>query len=159
MNALIVYDSQFGNTERIAQAIADALREAGPVRAVRASEANPGALAGVDLLVVGSPTQAWRPMPSVRSFLESLGSLGGLAVAAFDTRLGGPSLLTGSAARAIAKVLSGKGASLLVPPESFIVTGREGPLKEGELGRAAAWARQIQERQAAVSTRTGSRTA
>jgi flavodoxin len=142
MNAIVLYDSQYGNTERIAQAIANALSQAGQARAVRVAETSPGELAGVDLLVVGSPTQGWQPTKAIQAFLKHIspGSWSGLATAAFDTRFRAPRLFTGSAARGIAKSLRQKGCSLLLPAESFFIKGTEGPLQDGELDRAANWA-------------------
>ena len=142
MHAIVLYDSQYGNTERIAQAIANTLSQAGQARAVRVAETNPGELTGVDLLVVGCPTQGWRPTKAIQSFLEHVpdGSWSGLAAAAFDTRFRSPRLFTGSAARRIAQSLQQKGCSLLLPAESFFVKGTEGPLHDGELERAANWA-------------------
>ncbi len=64
-------------------------------------------------------------------------------MAAFDTRFRWPELLSGTAARGIAKRLERKGARLIAEPESFFVEHKDGPLTEGELGRAASWARQL----------------
>jgi len=74
MNTLIVYDSQYGNTERIAQAIADTLRAFGQAQAVRADPAHLISLRGVDLLILGCPTQGFRPGPVMQSFLGSVSS-------------------------------------------------------------------------------------
>jgi flavodoxin I len=145
MNALVIYDSTFGNTEQVARAIADSLGERGSVRLVRVSEASSPDLEGLDLLVLGCPTQRHKPTPVVQAFLASIPrrALGGMSAAAFGTRYRKARWLTGSAARAIAKGLRKAGASLLLPPESFFVAAREGPLEEGELQRAGDWAREI----------------
>ncbi|NIN65951.1 MAG: flavodoxin [Anaerolineae bacterium] len=145
MNALVVYDSTFGNTESIAEAIADVLAQRGTARLLRVNKVQPGDLEGIDLLVAGCPTQRRKPTPAIVAFLgvTPAAALEGLAVAAFDTRYRRFRLVTGSAARALAKRLRKAGAALLLPPESFFVLGREGPLEEGELGRAADWARKI----------------
>jgi len=142
MNALVVYDSQYGNTERIAQAIVDALRAAGQARAIRVADADPVVLQGVDLLVVGSPTQGWRPTPAVQHFLEqvSAASIRDLVIACFDTRFRKPRWMTGSAAERMARTMRRRGGELLLEPESFFVQGTEGPLDSGEIGRAADWA-------------------
>jgi len=142
MNALVLYDSQYGNTERIAQAIADALGPGGQARAVRVAKETPCSLEGIDLLIMGCPTQGWRPTLAIQSFLEHVedGAWSGLAAAAFDTRFRGPRLLTGSAAQRIAQSLQKKGCSLLLPAESFFVKGTEGPLQDGEIERPAKWA-------------------
>jgi hypothetical protein len=99
----------------------------------------------VDVFIVGCPTQGWRPTQTVQSFLEEVSSedLRGLVGACFDTRFRLPRFMTGSAAKVMTGKLREKGVSLLVELESFFVEGTEGPLREGELERAATWARQI----------------
>ena len=145
MNALVVYESQFGNTEQVALAIAGALRAFGQAQAVRVDPAHPIELQGVDMLVVGGPTQSWGATSGIRAFLATIPpkQLRSLSVACFDTRLRQPRWLTGSAAGGMAKNLQKMGVSPLVPAESFLVSGKEGPLISGELDRAAAWARTL----------------
>ena len=146
MKALIVYDSVYGNTEKIARAIAEAITPSGEVKVLRAGEANPSELESIDLLIVGSPTHGGRPTPAVQNLLNKVPKLQGIKVAAFDTRI--PTKLVrvfGYAAGRIANNLKKKGSTLIASPEGFFVTGGQGPLKEGELERAAAWAKGILE--------------
>jgi len=146
MKALVVYDSVYGNTEKIARAIGGAI--AGEVRVLRASEVNPSELKSIDLLIVGSPTQGGRPTKAIQDFLGKLPdtAIKGLNVAAFDTRLSTKLVgIFGYGAGRIADTLKRKGGVLTLPPEPFFVKSREGPLKEGELERAAAWAKRILE--------------
>ncbi len=147
MNALVVYDSQYGNTERLARAIADTLREFAQARVVHVDPAHPADLRDVDLFIVGSPTQGWRPTPNVQVILERISAehIGGAAVACFDTRFRLLRWMTGSAAGLMAGKLRDKGVPPLVPPESFFVKGTEGLLRDGELNRATAWARMLVE--------------
>ena len=148
MNALVLYDSQYGDTEHIAQAITDALGEFGEARADRLDPTQPLELQGVDVFIVGCPTQGWRPTPAIQSFLEEVSSeeLRNLVGACFDTRFRLPRFMTGSAAKVMAGKLREKGVSVLVAPESFFVKGSEGPLREGELERASMWARTLLEK-------------
>jgi menaquinone-dependent protoporphyrinogen IX oxidase len=94
MNTLVLYDSQYGDTQLIAQAIADKLAEFGEARAVRLDPRQPVELQGVEVFMVGCPTQGWRPTPAIQSFLEEVSSeeLRGQAVACFDTRFRLPPL-------------------------------------------------------------------
>jgi flavodoxin len=142
MNALVVYESQFGNTERIAQAIAKALGANGVVRLEPIGKAGAVALQGVDLLVVGSPTQHHEATPDILAWFDQISprALDGLTVAVFDTRYHMSKLFSGSAAHAIGKEVQKRGGALIVPPESFFVADRHGPLEAGEVERAAAWA-------------------
>lgn len=145
MNTLVAYDSQFGNTEKIAQQIASTLGEFGSAHAARITELGAHALDGMDLLVVGGPTQAWSATPAVKIFLGRLDppKIERLFFAGFDTRLNKPGWLTGSAARGIDKQLRRLFARVLMAPASFLVKETEGPLVEGELERAAKWAHDL----------------
>ena len=143
MNTLVVYDSQYGNTKRIAQAIADTLRAFGQAQAVRVDPDRSFKFQGVDLIILGCPTQGFRPTPAMQSFLGTVSyqSLSGLAVACFDTRFRGR-LWKSSAAPRMAGQLRTMRVEPLVPPESFFVKAmkKEGPLLAGEVERAASWA-------------------
>jgi flavodoxin I len=156
MKAMVIYDSAYGNTERIARAIGGALGSPEVVETRRAVEVRPEQLAGLDLLVVGSPTQKFRPLPGVTNFLKAIpqGGLKGVKVAAFDTRFTEDAVdkvrvlaffvrMFGYAAQPIADRLEKKGGQLAVPPEGFYVADTEGPLLDGESERAAEWAKQI----------------
>jgi flavodoxin len=144
MKTLVVYDSTYSNTEKIAKAIGSGIK--GDVKVLHAAEANPADFASFDLIVIGSPTYGGRPMPSVADLMNKISesAVKGKNVAAFDTRI--PTKIVkifGFAADRIAKNLKDKGANLVVPAEGFFVNGKEGPLKAGELERAAAWAKTL----------------
>jgi flavodoxin len=155
MKALVVYDSVFGNTEKVAQAMGDALVGYGEAQTLRVGDIRPEHLTGLDMLIVGSPTRAFSPTPAIKKWLTGRpsGSFKGVKVAAFDTRVSveeaNVAILTfmakifGYAAEPIGKRLARKGGQMTMSPEGFFVQGTEGPLKEGELERAADWARQM----------------
>ena len=108
-------------------------------------------------MIVGGPTQRHRLSPAIRAFLDRLPrrTLHGLSAAAFDTRYHMAACKSGSAAHEIESRLKRTGASLIVPPESFFIAEREGPLEEGELERAARWALEVFEQcEASRSLRT-----
>ena len=110
------------------------------------NEVNPSELESIDLLIVGSPTQGGRPTRAMQDFLKNLpaSALRGANVAAFDTRIPMKWVgIFGYAAGRIAGSLKKSGGTLIASPEGFFVEGTEGPLKEGEVARAAAWARGI----------------
>jgi flavodoxin len=155
MKSLVIYDSVFGNTEEIARAIAGILASAGEVRATRVGDVEHGDLDGVDLIVVGSPTRAFRATPATMEFVKGLGSdaLAGVRVAAFDTRVDIAKVnnkvlsfmvkLFGYAAQPIAKQLEKRGGLRAAVPEGFFVSDKEGPITDGERDRAEAWARSL----------------
>jgi flavodoxin len=153
MNTLIVYDSQYGNTEHIAQEISETLSALGRSRAVRVDAVRASDLAGVELLFVGCPTQGWRPTPAIQSYLRSpsMDQLHGAHVVCFDTRFQKPRWMTGSAANVMAKRLRERGIEPASEPTSFFVQGTEGPLLNGEVERAKAWALGIARRVAPAS--------
>ena len=157
MNGLIIYDSFFGNTEQIAQAIGHALGSPEEIQMLRVGDVKPEQLAGLQLLIVGSPTRGFRPSPAISNLLKGIprNSLKGTKVAAFDTRFTEEEIkssaailpfmvkIFGYAAKPIADKLQEKGGELIAPPEGFYVRGSEGPLLDGELDRAAEWAWRI----------------
>ena len=146
MKVLVVYDSVYGNTERIAQAIGNAI--AGDVKLLRPAMINAPDIKMPDILFIGAPTYGGRPTPPVVEFITGLSKtmVNGHYIAAFDTRLSAKWVgVFGYAAGKIARRLKALGGILVKPPEGFIVKGTEGPLKEGELERATRWAQEIVE--------------
>jgi len=163
VNAIVVYESLWGNTAAIARAIAEGIGEGTP--ALSTAEATAEKVAGADLVVAGSPilgftlpTESMRASmgsnlpatvsqpdlshPSMRSWLESMPSHSG-TFATFETRVKGP---WGNAVKAIAKGLTAAGLKPVASGAhsmAFIVTGKYGPLREGELERARAWGNEL----------------
>jgi flavodoxin len=149
MKILIVYDSLFGNTRQIAQAVAEACT-GHEVQVIQAKDAQAVQLSGQDFLFVGSPTHGGRPSEETKKFLDRIppASIKDLKAATFDTGIPveGQGRFTrwilrifGYAAKRIAKPLQARGARI-VGMETFFVLEKEGPLREGELGRAKQWA-------------------
>lgn len=162
LRAVVVYESLWGNTAAIARAIAEGIGDG--ARALSTAEATPDALVGVDLIVAGAPVLAFHmssdrtradiaarpapgaPMPdlshpSMQSWLDAL-TPGTAACAAFDTEVRGP---FGKAAPTIAQALQAKGYRFLEPGEGFVVSGKYGPLRAGELQRAGHWGEHLRD--------------
>ena len=141
MKALVIYDSNFGNTKRIAETIAEKLGEG--VRVLQVSDFSKKEIEGNELLVVGSPVNGWRPTEKINKFLEgfSNGQLEGIKAAAFDTKFKNP--IAGNASKRISKSLKEAGAEIVTKPQSFFVKGSKGPLTDGEMEKAAKWAASI----------------
>jgi flavodoxin len=142
MNALLVYESQFGNTAKVARAIADTLKKHTPVQLVSVNDAQPK-LENINFVILGCPTKKQGLSPQMNAFIDKMPDLNGIWAITFDTRHKGPKLLSGSAAPMIAKQLRQKGATLLAEPESFFCVERDGFLYEGELNRAVQWTNQL----------------
>jgi Flavodoxin len=161
MRALVVYESMFGNTQAIANAIADGLSDRMRVEVLEVGAA-PATIADVALLVVGGPTHAFgmsrpqtrqdaarqapaglvSPGSGLREWLATLQAPAGIAAATFDTRIRKPRL-PGSAARAAEKRLRRLGFRMVAPAASFHVEGTLGPLQEGEQQRARRWGESV----------------
>jgi hypothetical protein len=173
MKALVVYESMYGNTAAVGDAIASSLRARGlDVEASPVTKVDPGATGDVDLLVVGGPTHVHGmsrsstrktaagderntyPDPTVepglREWVKQLPAGTGRFAAAFDTRIDKPRIVTGSAAKGIARRLDGQGYQLVVQPECFLVS-TQNTLIEGELEHAARWGAEVAERSTVVA--------
>jgi len=155
MKALVVFESFFGNTEKIANAVAGGLAARGEVTMRKVADLRPEELKNFDLVVVGSPTRGFQPSDGTKALLKALpaGTLQGVKVAAFDTRMDvkevNNAFLTfmekifGYAAEPIGRALVKAGGTLVGKPQGYFVHGSEGPLWDGELERAAAWGEQL----------------
>jgi hypothetical protein len=168
MRSVVVYESMYGNTHRVAEAIGEGLAEFGDAIVVTVHEAGPEVMDGVDLVVVGGPThghgmsrevtrQAAAEAVSaadsdleldpdaegegVREWLDGLGKHTARA-AAFDTRVDMSPVLTGRASKGIAKRLRQHGFELVAEPESFLVS-KQTHLEPGEQERARSWGRRL----------------
>ena len=154
-DTLIIYDSVFGNTAKIAQAMASALAEHLEVDVRVVGEVFPEHLDGIKTLIVGSPTRQFKATGALDQFLKQIpaGGLNGVQVAAFDTRMTQEDIrknkflalmvkFFGYAAEKITRQLAHLGGKEIMPPQGFWVIGMEGPLVEGELDRASTWALQ-----------------
>jgi protein involved in ribonucleotide reduction len=169
MKAIVVYESMYGNTRHIAQAIAEGLRASIDAEVVPVDAAGAVDVTELQLVVVGAPTHAWSlsrrgtreaaakqiinnsdrhiaagaVASGVREWMRGLQLEGRCFSAAFDTRLDRPKLFTGSAVRAIERGLVAAGFAKYGPSQSFRVRGTMGPLAFGEIERARNWGEDI----------------
>jgi hypothetical protein len=170
MKALVIYESMYGNTHLIADAIAEGLRPAGDVSVTPVADVTPGVLDGADIIVVGGPTHAHgmthastrkaaieaaeKPDSGLeldadpdaygeglREWFDSIGDIAKPA-AAFDTRIQMPAAISGRASKGIARRLRKHGAQLLLDPESFFVT-KQNELQTDEQAHAREWGRRL----------------
>lgn len=156
MRALVVYESMWGNTQAVAEAVARGLGDGTSLLPI---DAAPAVLpVDVDLLAIGGPTHAFsmsrrgtrhdavlrgaqesRASTGIREWLDALPSSDGLLVATFDTRVAKVRRLPGSAAKAASREVRRNHLGRILEAESFYVDGIEGPLLDGELDRAEEW--------------------
>ena len=165
MKTVIIYESLYGNTRRVADELAGVARQHGEVAVVAAEEAGPDVVEGADLVLIGGPTHihgmSWKATrqggaaespggherapgidaagPGLRDWFHRVGRSTGTPAAAFDTRLDGPEVLTGRASLGISRRLRHHGFVEVAAPKSFVVD--EGNvLLDGEVERARQWA-------------------
>lgn len=163
MRAVVVYESMYGNTHEIASRVADGLRPLGEVNVVPVAEATADLVHGADLLVVGGPTHVHGMTstrtrraavdtaaqdgltvdpaatgPGLREWIDGIASVRGTPAAVFDTRMTGPSWLTGRASRGIARRLRRRGYRMVEAPTSFQVS-HHNKLEPHEGEHARAW--------------------
>lgn len=136
--AVVLYDTVFGNTEKVARALARGIERHVPVDCINILEADTGALASYDLIAIGAPTQAFtahKPMKDFLSGLRGVKNLSGVRGFAFDTKF--DSLLSGSASKYIEARLEELGLKIVRPRASAIVSGgtKDNVLKAGEEAR------------------------
>jgi len=168
MRAVIIYESMYGNTHAIAEAVGRGLAPEHEVRVVPVADATPELLDGAALVVAGGPTHvhgmsrarsrqaaveaahkdgsglALEPHaqgPGLRDWFGTVGQIRG-GGAAFDTRIDGPAMVTGRASKAIAKLLGRHGLTEIAPSQSFLVT-KDNHLRPGEEDRAEQWGREL----------------
>jgi hypothetical protein len=164
MRAVVVYESMYGNTHLVADAIGAGLRSLFEVTIAPVSQASRTVLADADLVVVGGPTHihamsrastrkaaveaASKPVsplvvepdalgPGLREWFGPLGRYP-VKAAAFDTRLHAPAAVTGRASKGITRLLREHGFDVVAEPESFLVT-KQDRLVPNELDRAREW--------------------
>ena len=166
MKAVVVYESLYGNTRAVAEAVAGAIGESAEVELVPAGPDATDLAADADLLVVGGPThihgmtsnlsrkgavddaaKKGLPDPDVdgpplRAWLDEIGRADGVRAAAFDTRIDKPKIITGSAEKGIARRLRQRGYDV-VAEERVLGGDIAGPLGEGALERARDWGRTL----------------
>jgi flavodoxin len=124
--AIVVYGTKFGNTEKIANALARGLEKGGvKVDCFKADDFNVDRLVDYDFLAVGGPTHRRGVSESMKAFLEKLGSVdsGGKKAFAFDTRR--RHWLAGSAGEEIESSLKRLGMSIVKPYSSAIIFEEE----------------------------------
>jgi flavodoxin len=146
MNTLVVYYSKFGHTRKVAESISRALISNGKARLVEAMDLEGRDYRDADLLIMGSPTHKMNLPEDLKGWFEQFPkkSLKGKNVAVFDTSYEMSNILAHfTAAKRLKSKLRKLGGKLIGKPQTFIVEGREGPLRESELERAAAWAVEI----------------
>jgi menaquinone-dependent protoporphyrinogen IX oxidase len=164
MNITVIYESLYGNTKAIAEAIAAGLQDGGNVTLCSTLEEID--ISAADLVVIGGPTHAHgmsrassrqvddkraKPLPGtdtglgIREVIDTFAPGEGRSVATFDTRFDKPAWLTGSAAAVAGKKLKKRGYRMIANPESFMIDGGEGPLATGELDRARMWGKELTE--------------
>jgi menaquinone-dependent protoporphyrinogen IX oxidase len=152
MKGIVVYDTSYGNTKKIAETIAETLRESGiEVDLFYVKDVKNLSARDYNFLVLGSPTKFGTMSFAVRGFLGKVRSDEWMnkPFAAFDTE--NPENIERaqaenkewSAAEKIAAKLRDKKMNQLLPVLKALVLGQKGPLVEGEVDRTKDYAREL----------------
>jgi len=165
VKTFVVFESMYGNTHKIADEIGHGMGVISTVGIGTTRDIGPDDVAQADLLIVGGPTHVHGMMSNasrrgaieaaetddtialdasvdavaLRQWIKELPKRNAGLCATFDTRLDKSAIITGSAAKDIAKRLDRHGFTVVAEPESFFVADSEGPLLEGEAHRARLW--------------------
>jgi flavodoxin len=140
LKGVVIYDSSFGNTERIARALALGLEDKGAkIDCFKIDQVDVEKLVEYDFIAIGGPTHIISASKPMKEFLGRLKTvdLRGLKGFSFDTRNESRMnsrkwlMLENSASRVIESALRGMKVDIIKPRRSAIVEGREGPLYEG----------------------------
>ena len=156
MNALIIYDTVFGNTETIAKNIGNGMQSNAFVQVVNVSNVTPAQIQQADYLIFGSPTRGFRATEGIIDLVKGLSAeqISGKKLATFDTRMDMQDIKSamsrfiiktgGFAANKLAKELNKKGLQVEKEPEGFLVTGDQGKIMvAGEPERATGWGKNL----------------
>jgi flavodoxin len=130
--SIVIYHSLFGNTEKIAKALASGIKEQKiDVECINVENVQINTLAEYDLIAIGGPTHGFGMSKPIKAFIKELEhvNLRNKSAFAFDTK--SPSRFWGSAAKRIEKRLKKLGLNIVKPYSSAIVKGLKGPLAEG----------------------------
>ncbi|MDO9545182.1 MAG: flavodoxin domain-containing protein [Pelolinea sp.] len=141
MKALVIYDTNYGNTKKIAKIVAGKLWK--DTKLISIADLKKKDLKGVEVLIVGCPVIGWNPTDKISQFLTGLkdNELQGVKAASFDTRM--KLFFFTDAAKKISKELSRAGTTIIARSQDFYVQKVEGPLRAGEKERAIVWAADI----------------
>jgi menaquinone-dependent protoporphyrinogen IX oxidase len=147
IKGIVVFDTSYGNTRTIAEAISEILKESGiEVDACYVKDVKKLSAKDYSFLVLGSPTKFGTMSFAVKCFLGKVKSKEWMSkpFAAFDTE--NPENIErkeGSAAEKIAEKLRDKQMNQLLPVLKAVVLGWKGPLQEREIERAKEYARRL----------------
>ncbi|MFB2580449.1 flavodoxin family protein [Herbiconiux sp. P15] len=177
MRAVVVYESMFGTTRQIAEAIADGLADCFEVTLVEVDRVTPADFSSADLMVVGGPTHvhgmsrgttraeavAWAHDPAkhvtlepgapgrgIRDWVSDPGTVVAPLFAAFSTRADIPVIFSGDAATQIDRSLRRLASRRVVHAESF-TAGKGDHLLGEEIVRARGWGSRVGSAAAALT--------
>ena len=143
---IVIYESKYGNTKRVAETIIEGINEIEGIEAVlkEPEHVEPTKVLYYDVILVGSPNHIGGPTRGIKKFIDKLGKIGleEKMGAVFDTYLGRD---FNKAVRKMEKRINEKvpGLKLMTPGLSIKVGGMKGPIVEGELPRCKEFGNKI----------------
>lgn len=150
MKVIIIYDTVFNNTKKVAESMASELETNNEVVLTQVNNASKHNLNEFDMIILGSPTRAFNPTKPISSYINSIKveDITGKSVLLFDTRISAHDVNSkvfnvfekrfGYATDTMTKKLTKKDADIL-DTKGFFVSGNEGPMNDGEFEKAQEW--------------------
>ncbi len=155
MKTIVVYDSVFGNTKKVAETIGETIGDLGEVETIQINQLTLEKLKTAQLLIIGSPTRGFEPTKPVANSLKEIKHqiYPDLKIAVFDTRMDivkvNNKVLTffvkfrGYAVDSMEKIILKNGFTVFHPGMGFFVEESEGPVTTGEFEKAQTWATSV----------------
>ncbi|MEM3666969.1 MAG: flavodoxin domain-containing protein [Candidatus Bathyarchaeia archaeon] len=146
MKVIIVYESKYGNTMRVAETIIEGMNEIGGIEASLSGleEIDFNKIPSYDVILIGSPNHIGGPTRGIKGFIDKLGELRleGKKFVVFDTYMGKD---FEKAVKKMEKQVNEKvpGLKRLAPGLSIKVQGIKGPIVEGELQKCKEFGKKI----------------
>jgi len=143
---IVVYESKYGNTKRVAETIIEGINEIEKIEAVlkEPKHLEPTEVLDYDVILIGSPNHIDGPTRGIKKFIDKLGKIGleGKLGAVFDTYMGGD---FNKAVRKMEKRINEKvpGLKLITSGLSIKVGGTKGPIVEGELPKCKEFGKKL----------------
>ena len=143
---IVAYESKYGNTRLVAEAIIEGMREVEGIETVLSElkEADLNKVPDYDAILIGSPNHWGGPTRGVRKFIDKLSKLNleGKLFAVFDTCLGKD---FEKAVKKMEKRINEKvpGMKQIAPGLSIRVQGMKGPILEEELPKCKEFGSKI----------------
>lgn len=147
MNVLVVYDTKFGNTKKVAETIAEGMQEIAQIKTevINVNEVEISRVHDFDAIIIGSPTWGGNSPKPIRNFINELADLQlkEKYYAVFDTN--NNLRFLSNLVKKLEKRIDKKVTDLkrILPGLPVRVIGLQGPIAEGELPKCRNFGKEL----------------